>query len=57
MTQVEEVILIISLYWEVVALMALIYVPPFVVHKGKDLWNYWMKGGLSACMYSVSDSG
>ena len=57
MTQVEEVVVIISLCWEVVALHDGTRLPPFVAYKGKNLWNRWMKGGPSACMYSVSDSG
>ena len=33
------------------------HLPPYVVYKGKNLWSRWMKGGPSACLYSVSDSG
>ena len=31
--------------------------PPYVVYKGKNLWNRWIQGGPAGCMFSVSDSG
>ena len=30
---------------------------PYLVYKGKNLWNRWMQGGPAGSMYSVSDSG
>ena len=31
--------------------------PPFIVYKGKHLYNAWTKGGPAGAMYSVSGSG
>ena len=31
--------------------------PPYVVYKGKNLWNRWIQGGPAGTTFSVSDSG
>lgn len=32
------------------------HLPPYVVYKGKNLWNSWIYGGSAGCTFSVSDS-
>ena len=31
--------------------------PPFILYKGKNVYQRWMKGGLAAAVYGVSESG
>ena len=33
------------------------YLPPFVVYKGRHLYNTWTSGGLPGCAYATTPSG
>ena len=34
-----------------------VWLPPFILYKGKNLYQQWMTGGLTGARYGVSESG